>query len=175
MEKRGQFFLIAALVIVAILFGLGSILVSIKTQREDKRDFDLSKEIKVEASRVIDNGVFLAKTEEKISENVENLTNFYATSNPSSDLVFIYGNQTILYILYYNNTVTGTVGISTGSTPTTLQVVERNKQKSKVTSQTETVMVTLANNIKYNFDLNLGQNFFLVIKKDRQNERIITT
>src|SRR3989344_2736787 len=56
MNKRGQFFLIAAVVIAGILIGLGAVYVSLSSQKEDRIVYDLTKEISYEASRVIDKG-----------------------------------------------------------------------------------------------------------------------
>ena len=173
-KKRGQFFFIAALVIVAILFGLGTVYTSIKSQKEDQSIYDLSKEISIEASQVIDNGVFLAISQEKINENIENLTHYYAELNPNTDLVFIYGNQSLVYLLLYNNTIQGSVGISSGGSPANLQVVGRNTQKSTL-SNTDKVTVILPKNINYHFNISQGQNFYIVIKRERANDRTIAS
>ena len=45
MHKKGQFFLIAAIVIIMIVIGLGTIYVSTNSQSEDTQTVDLSEEI----------------------------------------------------------------------------------------------------------------------------------
>lgn len=172
MNKKGQFFLIAALVIVAVLVGLGTVYTSVKTQKEDSSVYDLSEEINQEASLVLDNGVFFARSPAQISQSVENLTNFYAASNPGSNLVVVYGDRNSLSIIYYNNTDTGQVGVSSGGTNARLEVKARNVQKGTLYGENN-VTVTLLDDVKYSFNLTSGQNFYIVIKKERENEKII--
>ena len=54
MHKRGQFFLIAALVVVGILVGLSIAYTTVRTPREETQIYDLSEEIYYEGAQVID-------------------------------------------------------------------------------------------------------------------------
>jgi len=69
MVKKGQVFLIAALVIVSILIGLGAIYNTVNVSAEDIQIYDLSDEISFEASQVLDSGVFHGTDKGKIEEN----------------------------------------------------------------------------------------------------------
>ncbi len=173
MNKRGQFFLIAALVIVAILVGLGTVYTSVKTQKEDQSVYDLSSEINEEASFVLDNGVFYATSPQQVSTNIENLTNFYAAANPGSNIIVVYGNSTVLNIIYYNNTETGDVGVSSGGADAALTIRARNVQKGTLIPHQQNVTVALSEDATYNFEITSGQNFYLIIKKDREDETIV--
>jgi len=113
MSKKGQFFLVAALVIVIVIVGLGTIYVSTQFPEEDAHVYDLSEEINFEASQVIDNGILTANQDE-IQAKIENLTDTYSKLNPNSDLFIVYGNQSEVTVLYYNRTKIGNIGITTG-------------------------------------------------------------
>lgn len=174
MNKRGQFFLIAALVIVAILAGLGVVYTSVNTPKEDKSVYDLSQEINTEASQVIDNGVFSASSSATINGNIDNLTSTYASAYPNSNFVFVYGDASLLHIIYYNNTNAGNIGISTGTgSKSSLTVESRNKLTQDLDNPGDHVIITLGNGINYDYNVTQGQNFYLVIKKDVQNDQII--
>ena len=58
MNKRGQFFLIAALIASSLLFGLTSVINSARGSAEDKAFYGLSDEIDFETKRVLDYGAY---------------------------------------------------------------------------------------------------------------------
>ena len=67
MDKRGQFFLIAAVVIIGLIIGLSVVYNSVKAPKEDSQVYDLSKEIDYESAQVIDHGTFNALTETAVN------------------------------------------------------------------------------------------------------------
>ncbi|MBI5804347.1 hypothetical protein HY450_03825 [Candidatus Pacearchaeota archaeon] len=173
--KRGQFYLVAALVIIGILATLTTVYNVAKTQREDLTVYDLSTEINYEAAQVIDNGIFTATSDEQIGGNVENLTDFYAEANPTSDLLVIYGNESELTIIFYNNTKIGSVGISFGGVPIDLEIEELRKLKGRIPrDRSGRVQVELNEGIRYTFELNAGQVFFIVLKKEKDEGRYVS-
>jgi len=70
-KKRGQVFLIAALITIAVLAGLVTIYNRASSSVEDVTVFDLSEEIILEASQVIDSGIFNTISDTQISKNLE--------------------------------------------------------------------------------------------------------
>jgi hypothetical protein len=182
MNKRGQFFLVAALVIIGVVYGLSAIYTTVETPSEDFAVYDLTKEINYEAGSVIDSGIFNALTEEQRDKNVENLTDYYASVNSGSDLVVIFGNQTEMTAIFYTTEDTGTIGIdlATGPGPT-YEIGDIRKYSSTfpLTPGDDTVTIVLdadkEEEISFTFHVKPGEMFFIVLKKERQGEQFVST
>ncbi len=93
MNKRGQFFLVATVIIVAILLSIVNVQNSIKVSEEDLTVYDLSNELNLEGSQVIISGILRDLSEEQIKENLTTLINHYSQTNPEKDIVAIYGDS----------------------------------------------------------------------------------
>ncbi len=173
-KRRGQFFIIASLVIVAILIGFATIYNLSKAPKEDFKVYDLSEEINYETNQVIDNGIFTGASQEQIAGNIENVTLFYAKSNPESDFIFYYGNKTVInYIIYIRNE-SGKIGLDFGTGVSTAQAgYTREVVKGTEIPSGNIVRVVVDEEIFYDFDLKEGQNFYLIIKKQRGQEKFV--
>jgi hypothetical protein len=167
-NKRGQFYLIAALAIIGIMAGLSGVYSKIKTTEEDPTVYELSDEINYEIGQVIDSGVLAGMSQEEISRNIENLTDFYARSNPSSSLLAIYGNRTELTLLLYNNTGTGGITIGGGALIWNFDTQTKRLDTSYSPVQNN-VNVTFGG-ITYFFNLKSGRVFFVILKKVKQDD-----
>lgn len=175
MNKRGQIFLVAAVIIVVIVAGLGVIYNYVKAPKEDKSVYDLSKELDYESAQIIDNGIFNSRTTEDTAKNLENLSTVYAGANPLSDIIIIYGNTTEVNILKYNNSNAGEISITTGGSEVSLAVTTiRILTKGSVSPVNEKVTVSLRG-IDKEFNLRQGENFYIILKKDKDDERVVAS
>jgi hypothetical protein len=174
MKKRGQFYLIAALVIIGIITGLAAIYNSAQRSGEDLTVYDLSNEINFEAARVLDSGVFNAKTYDQKSQNLEVITDFYASQHPINDLFILYGDEEELTLVFYNRTKTGSVGVAVGGPPVQFPVSGTGKLKQNITRQGKVVTVIFDPQTSYDFNLRPGQVFFVILRKDREGDRYVS-
>src|SRR3990167_4932395 len=78
MLKKGQIFLIAALIISGITIGFGTIYNEASLERQDAAVYDLSTELRSELQQVYDNGVINSKDEDKIQEDITKLALYYS-------------------------------------------------------------------------------------------------
>ncbi len=100
MMKRGQFFLVAALIIVIMILGLSAISISTRVSKEDFRIFDLTNEIDLEGRSVVDHGIFTGtdidcKLHGEAGKDgciEDGIFRYYAEANPDSGLTIIYGD-----------------------------------------------------------------------------------
>lgn len=174
MNKRGQFFLIAALVLIAIFVGLGAIYTSSKVSTEDFTVYDLSKEINFESSQVVNTGVLTGLSSTEIINRIKTLSEVYSESNQESDFLLVYGNETELNAFYYNNTETGEIGLSTGA-ETSPQITLQAREVTIIREQNQnSLRVLLPNDINYDFNITSGQAFYIIIKKERGDEQIVS-
>ena len=175
MNKRGQFFLISALVIVGIIIGLTTIYNQIQTNEEDTTIYDLSREISYESGQVIDNGIIYSLSQPEIESHLINLTDFYSQTNPESEFNILYGDGKTLKILQYKKANTGSISVSVGGSEVTINGEGSEKKQGskdrcneKGVSCADKVEVNL-DNTNYNFDLREGQFFYVIIKKNKPN------
>ena len=100
MNKRGQFFLIAALIIVSILFGLGTIYNS-AVSAESPDVSNLAKEIKYEIIQKVDSSVILGLEKAEIYSNIEEIAEIYGAST-SNAIIVLYGIKGDFHTLAHN-------------------------------------------------------------------------
>jgi hypothetical protein len=78
MNKRGQFFLIAALIIIGIILSVSTVYNYTSSNNQNTKASDISKELDFEANKVIDKGVFNSDSSSQIKDNVKNKTRCYS-------------------------------------------------------------------------------------------------
>ena len=158
--KRGQFYIIAAVILIIIIIGLAGVTNYIKVKEEPVTFFNLGEQLDIEAPYVIDNGIY---TGEDIPKLIENFTKRYAQytgqSNENFQMIIVYGDQTGAQINAYHSIESGriTLGNIGGIGLTNVESIT-----PETTQSGSNVSVNLSNNT-YNFNLNPGQNFFFVI------------
>jgi hypothetical protein len=173
MMKRGQFFLVAALIIVIFIVGLASIYTSVNTADEDRGVYDLSEEFNYEGKQVIDYGVFSGSTEEEIIIYVKELAKYYGESNPDKGIIIVYGNRNTARVLEVVETSTGGWGIGGAEEGTGTTDVE----ETIITNQGESVEVVIDESSEpIQFELNeQTQNFYIIISKSSGQDTYVAT
>ncbi len=174
MNKKGQFFLIAAVIIVGIIITISAINISTKpSAKEQTALYDLTDEIDYESSKLIDYGIYQEKSSEQTDSAILSLVQNYSMANPGTDLLLVYGNQSSLTVLYYNKTLTGSIGFSTGGgTISGTQYTMTPTVPSYVLSP-DTVNVQLSEDYTIPFELQTGENFFIRLEKKVGEETIV--
>ncbi len=185
MNKKAQFFLIAALVLSGIILTLGKAYNISRVENIDTRVYDLSEEIQYETSKVIDNGVFREETSEEMEDNLVELTEYYGSRSPDSDIDIIYGKPEDLKVVKYNgdngeikkDTITESATgedtkIRKEGNKIKIDIVlnepdqEDNKDKQDGNKKEKKV-------INAEFDIKEGENLYLVVRKKVNNEEVV--
>lgn len=179
MNKKGQFFLIAALVIVGLIVGLGAIYISTKNPPKlGVQLYDLSREIDFESNRVIDKGILEVKPHAEISEEVMGLASYYANATPGADLIIVYGNEEYLTGNYYKEEPSGSAGLSVGGASLAVRPLLKESKtiEEKYIKRFEgnRINVTFGDE-SYLFTLKQGENFYIVLQKQVGEEKIVAT
>lgn len=175
MNKRGQFFLIAAVVIVILLAGIGTIYNTVKARGEDAEVYDLTEELNYESAQVIDNGVYNDFEKEKIAGHLENLSVIYASTHPEKDLILVYGDVENVNVIYSNNTRLGSVRIGTGTGSPAVVQTPRSKYliRNAFSSPGDKVEIQVGGS-NYQFSLQQGGKFYLLMSKEKDDEKTVT-
>ena len=176
MNKRGQFFLIAAVIIAGIILTLGAINISTKKVIKDEKSFyDLSKEISYESNQLIDHGVYTGQSD-KINDSLISFVEEYSAINPGTDMLLIYGNlESSPTVILYSWTSSGTSGVSGGGP--TLGVPQmipiQTNPESTFDKEEGIVTVKLSEELSLTFELKQGENFYIVLKKQSGGETLV--
>jgi hypothetical protein len=175
MNKRGQFFLVAALVIILLIAGVTTVYNSYTKTEEEVAVYDLSKELKYETVKIIDRGVYNSLSSNQLEEQVRNFSEVYKNLNSENDLIIVYGNQSNVTIATFINKNLGEIMLDLGTgtfvTNTVLSRPESGIYYQVLTSEDLAIRI---NNNTYNFKIKPGQNFYMVLQKQKGDERIVT-
>lgn len=178
MNKRGQFFIIAAIIIVAVLASISSVATQARTGEPNARLYDLSSEIAFESRRVLDYGVYTGNNPQELLANF--LRQYIDTVN-LEQAVFIYGNQESLQARSFSGAVIGQTCIGQSANPGSqcISIGGVHEQgtslplSSGVPSNEQQIQVRLQN-LTYHFSLEPGQNFFLILMQHRNEELFVS-
>lgn len=158
-NKRGQFYIIAAMIIIAVIIGFASISNYAKTKK-NPRIYDLGKELGIETGYVYDYGVY---NETDINSLINHWSDVYLNYTKDQEVIekwiFVYGKENELTAMVFFSAETGSVSIGRSEI-----IVSEIKKKI-----IEDVMETGGNisiefqGFSYNFKLEKGENFFFII------------
>ena len=99
--KRGQFYLIASLIIAAIIGGLITIENYAITQPEPVKFYDLSQNFEAQTTKIVDYGVYQNK--EEVDKEIKNFTEKFITYATEKDkrlgIVYVFGNKNEVKLL----------------------------------------------------------------------------
>ncbi len=93
MNKRGQFYLIAAVAIIALIAGLGTVYNSVSSSGEDSQINFVFNEINYETAKIIDNAVYTNLPKSDLSLRLSNFLKVYADEHPNLEIIFVYGSR----------------------------------------------------------------------------------
>ena len=174
LNKGGQFFLVAAIIIVGIVIVLASSVNSVRVGNDQEAFYDLSDEIGFETKQVLDYGVF-EPSASSVDILLPTYLNDYAKYISQEEVLFVYGDVNNVTGLVFTSIGVGSVGINTGGGMPTTIIIEDivGGQEAEVIHDGNSVSVDI-NGIVYNFNLKQGQNFFFVIIKEEDGERFVS-
>jgi hypothetical protein len=155
MNKKGQFYLIAAIIIVTIAAGFVTIFNSASSHQTSDINY-LRDEIKIESSRAID---YAAINNKDFTSTMINVSEQYINNTVGNNFYFVFGTTTTMTFLAYQSFYANI----------TLDSIDKTNLvgTGKIYSQTfapsgGTTKVTINGN-DYVFKLNNGNNYGFVI------------
>jgi len=175
MEKRGQFYLLAAIVIIAVIIGFVFVSNQVKT-KEEVKVYDLGQELGIENGNVLQYGTYNGLDTKATQTLYTNFTQTYANyAGESKNLYFVFGNKENIFVATYAEVETGSISVNLGSTTPTVPV---NQQQYNVTSYGQVTgdeITVNIGNFSYDFTLQSGQNFYFVISQQIGGENYVAT
>ena len=156
-NKRGQFYLIAAIIIVAIILGFATTSNSLKKEEFTEMD-DIAKELEIESQAIIDHAV-LNNLDVKVQLGL--FAEAYAPYSEAENLYFIFGDKTSVDVGAYHKLYSGAILVNGQEL-----IISQNQYTSggPYTPIGDQINLTI-NELDHVFDLEEGTNFYFVIAK----------
>ncbi len=168
MMKRGQVYLIAALVIVGLVAGLTTVYNYAKSKPEDQSTFDLSAELDYESAKVVETGVL--NPSENPNTNLEELADYFSLHNPDTDFIIFLYDGTQIKKIEYDSTQRGSISLSPGTKIDISKLQGTVKNSLTLVGNTATFII---DGKTYTATLTPGQSYYLIVKRDREEETFI--
>ena len=173
MNKRGQFYIIAAVIIIVMIVGLTTIVNRGIASPKANSFYDLSKNFETESVKVVDYGIYnensVGAIGQKLGDFYTNYSNYALATDPAISISFVYGNTTdAIYGVMNPEAVTTKLGeINVGKTNTyNLPAVYRTSGNK--------VSVNISGTV-YDFTLAKEQGFYFIIAAKKGEETLVAT
>ncbi len=167
-SRKGQFYIIAAIIIVIILVGMAGVSNYVSVQEEPTGFYDLGKDIGLEGASIIDYGIHL---DQSIDNEVADFTKLYgeyiSKTSENFTLAIVYGNSVSATIVKVYPKETGYVSGAGIIIPGTDNILIESETIYTSSADIEIYKTT------YHFDLETNENFFFVIAKSKGFETFI--
>ncbi|MFH1325152.1 MAG: hypothetical protein ABIH49_00080 [archaeon] len=173
MEKRGQFFLLATIILVTVIAGVSSVY-NYAAQKSQQKFYYFGDELEVESEKVID---YVNNNELNFKDVMTDFTQDYTDYSDADNFYFLFGDTNSIRFAGYKRIEDGTVTVK--------QVVEGDTEiyltKETYKTQDFTPFVTnptvklVIEEITYSLELQTGQNFYYIVSKEIDGEKHVAT
>lgn len=165
MEKRGQFYLLGAIVIIAIIIGVAGIS-NYVVKKADTRVYDLKEELGIEGVKVLEYGTYNSLNKDDTDEVVQDLSERYSSYGGSeSNLYFIYGDAEGVHLATYHDIVSGVISVTIGGQTSNIEIQDKKYNIIDLPGTGDSVTVTI-DGVEYKFDIKQGYNFYFIISQE---------
>jgi hypothetical protein len=153
MNKRGQFFLIATLVIISLILSFGVVYNrSPKINQDNSLPF-LAENIKYETVKTIEYSYDKNSNQGEIESRLKSLIDSYSALNPEVGITLVYGTDS----------------------PNTLDCYSiKSGLSCSVNMQTRKVTISSNGEAFYNLNIQKGYNTYVIVQRNLEDERIIS-
>ncbi len=166
-NKKGQFYLLAAIIIIVLITGFAAISNYAKKKGSVKL-YDIKDELQIEGGEVLEYGVYPGK-ESKIEEFIEDYQEY---AGEGKDLYFVFGNEDEIQSFAFREILVTSEVVGGGKITTSELKVNKTTLENVEIGELVEVIV---NDNKYKFELKPGENFFFVISQEVEGEKHIVT
>ena len=182
MDKHGQFFLIAAVIIIAVIVSI--VTITNYTQKRDVvRLYDLGEELGIESQQVLDYGTYSELNESEMTDLIKNfIDNYVNYIEEDKNIYFVFGNKLKINVVGYQDIQYENVTVclklddkgKTEQCNPYLAIGETQEFTEENEEEIYKVEVQIEGN-SYEFPLSYGENFYFVIWQEIGGEKHVVT
>lgn len=173
-NKRGQFYLLAAVIIIVVIlaFALSS---NFLQDKNPVKLYDLGEELGIESESVLNYGTF------NEDSKIENFTGLYSEyAGDDKELYFVYGNEETIKVAGFRDVIVGTVSIKLGGSGSGQEFshskfTTKEHQREQGTTQIRILIGEKENQKEYVIELEPGENFYFIISQELDGEQHVVT
>lgn len=176
MDKRGQFYLLAAMILIVIITGFAAVS-NYAQKRSSVKLYDVRDELGIESGFVVEYGTVQGENIEIDGKQVNIIDHFTEQydeyAGEDKEIFFIFGNLKKVTLITYGDISQGDIELVTGTgTSTTYEVPGKEIIKQTIVPDGGMVTVKVGEN-EYPFELKPGENFYFVISQTIGEEQIV--
>ncbi|MEM0465725.1 MAG: hypothetical protein QXW97_03440 [Candidatus Pacearchaeota archaeon] len=177
-NKRGQFYILAAIIIIVALTGLTTVSTIATTKPKPRNILSMNSELKEEGFRLIDYGLFINDPNKDFIYYLNNFIevyypNYFLKKTDKSNIIIVYGNKSDLYATQYETASIGNIRANIGSGNVNWGIVSNIVNRTKIINPTNPIIIEMLGN-NHEFQLNDNPMFyFLIIQENEEGERYI--
>jgi len=173
MKKRGQFYLIAAIVIIGVIIGFASVANYVKQKGDNVVVYDLAEEIGFESGEVFEYGQTNLEDSELESLITHSTAIYQERAGEGIELFFVFGTQGGLVAYSYEEVNTGDITITPpGSVGSAITLKKKVKRDIAPTTANGKIKVKVKE-VDYEFDLEEGENFYFIVSQEVGDENYV--
>jgi hypothetical protein len=174
-NRKGQFYLIAAIIIIAVIIGFAAIK-NYTQKKEVIKLYNLGDELKIESENVLNYGTYNGFEEEEMEEFLTEFIESYADyASEGKNLYFLFGNsQKFNFIVYQELVKTINIDIGEGINIIQADDVGELQEYLPEDGEIDKVIITIED-LVYEFDLEQGENFYFIISQEIEGEQYVVT
>jgi len=169
--KKAQFYLLAAVIIIAIIIGFAATTNYIR-KNPNVAVYDLGEQAGIESENVIEHGLINNK------DNLQDFTEqFSEYAGEGKELYFLFGDNEGLYVASYEQILTGETSLIVGGGSITLKLLKDKYRISeeKYKPQDDGKIKIKIEEDEFEFELEEGQNFYFVISQEIGGDKYVAT
>ena len=162
-DRSGQFYLIAGIVVAAILIGIITV-TNFSERGSDLNLLDVKEELEIESRQVLDYASFNNQDEAQTEITVNDFTTDYISHRKSEhDIYFVYGDRQDLDVKGYQDSAKE-VRIVSGTASSTVTSSSGDFSGGVNPGNANEAILYIDDN-SYTFKLNEGENFYFVVSR----------
>jgi len=168
-NKRGQFYIITAIIIVVVISTLASVVTYVVINPEPRVMKDISDNLKEESARLIDYGIYNGEDVVSLQDNFakEDFAEYILEKTNNANVTFVYGNRTNLTMVQYS--MGGYPGTCIGESCVTINPINVIITPIEISLSEDYIIVNMLGK-EYSFKLRDNQMFYFVITKENEGE-----
>ncbi|MDD5023280.1 MAG: hypothetical protein PHU63_03870 [Candidatus ainarchaeum sp.] len=164
-NKKGQFYLLSAIIIIAILIGFVTIS-NYSNRKTTIRIYDLEEELGIESQNIMDYGTY---KEYDIDSLLNQFVESYADyMGEGKNLYFLFGDSEEITVKAYQEI---SEKVSVGGE----ELIITSERGARTYNPVGNIVIVSVDDVEYQFELTEGENFYFIISQEIEGEKYVIT